>query len=130
VREPPSGFLNVHRCFWLTSRGTANLGLSSAFPEATAMIKISETVRTSHVPDGALLLDVLQGKIYGLNPVASRILGLLAEGLDPEQIQSEISREFTADWETVRKDVTEFLAQLAKHRLTAGDGRVPGNGDS
>jgi len=94
------------------------------------MIKISETVRTSHVPDGALLLDVLQGKIYGLNPVASRILGLLAEGLDPEQIQSEISREFTADWETVRKDVTEFLAQLAKHRLTAGDGRAPGNGDS
>jgi hypothetical protein len=94
------------------------------------MIKISETVRTSYAPDGAVLLDVSQGKIYGVNPVASRILRLLAEGLDSEQIQSEISREFTRDLETVRKDVTEFLAQLAKHRLIAGDGTVPGNGDS
>jgi Coenzyme PQQ synthesis protein D (PqqD) len=94
------------------------------------MIKISETVRTSCAPDGAVLLDVAQGKIYGLNPVASRILSLLAEGLDSEQIQAEISREFATDLETVRKDVAEFLAQLAKHRLIAGHGKAPGNGDS
>jgi predicted DNA-binding transcriptional regulator len=94
------------------------------------MIKISENVRTSHGQDGAVLLDVSQGKIYGLNPVASRIFRLLAEGLDQKQIQTEISREFTIDLETVRKDVTSFLAQLAKHRLIAGEVKIPGNGDS
>jgi DNA-binding CsgD family transcriptional regulator len=126
----PSGFLNVHRCLWLSLGGTASLGQPSEVPKATAMIKISENVRTSHAQDGAMLLDVSQGKIYGLNPVASRILRLFVEGLNQEQIQSEISREFKTDHETVRKDVTAFLAQLAKHRLIVDDGRVLGNGDS
>jgi len=92
------------------------------------MIKISETVRVSHAPDGAVLLDIAHGKIYSLNPVASRILCLAAQGLDEEEIPSEIAREFRQDLETVRNDVTAFLAQLRGHRLIADGGKEPGNG--
>jgi hypothetical protein len=91
-----------------------------------AMIKISEHLRASHNTDGAIVLDVAKGKIYGLNPVASRVLGLLALDRSPDQIAAEISREFAVDLATAHRDVEEFLGQLAKYRLIRQTGQAPG----
>jgi Coenzyme PQQ synthesis protein D (PqqD) len=91
------------------------------------MIKLSENVRVSQDQEGAILLDVSRGKIYGLNPVASRIVMLLTQGLDEDQLKSEISREFSTDIESVRSDVDEFLADLARHQLILGNGSTPRN---
>jgi hypothetical protein len=86
------------------------------------MIEISQSLRSSHNSEGAVLLDIAGGKMYGLNPVASRILALLAQGLGEDQIKSEISRAFSVDIEVVGSDVDEFLAQLAEHRLITRNG--------
>jgi len=77
-------------------------------------MKIHEQIRFSRTDDGSVVLDVRRGKMYGLNPVASEILGLLGQGLDASQIKSEISRRFSVDLVTVDKDVDEFLSKLAE----------------
>ena len=81
------------------------------------MHKLSESVRSTHGQDGAIVLDVQQGQIFNLNLVGSRILELLECGSTDEQIADAISREFNADIETVRKDVPEFLEELKAHKL-------------
>lgn len=81
------------------------------------MHKLSESVRSTHGQDGAIVLDIQQGQIFNLNLVGSRILELLECGSTDEQIADAISREFNADIETVRKDVPEFLEELKAHKL-------------
>ena len=77
------------------------------------IMKISEHIRSNRNEDGSVVLDVLRGKMYGLNPVASRILELLGQGLDETQVKAELSRQFSVDVDTIDKDVDEFLLKLA-----------------
>lgn len=81
------------------------------------MHKVSDSIRSSHGQDGAIVLDIRQGQIFNLNLVGSRILELLECGSTEEQIADAISREFGADVETVRRDVTEFLEELKANKL-------------
>jgi Coenzyme PQQ synthesis protein D (PqqD) len=83
------------------------------------MLKLSERLRSTHNPDGAVVLDISYDKMFSLNPVGSRIIEHLRQGLTEIQITGEISREFRTDVETVRNDVREFLSQLEKHHLLA-----------
>jgi len=83
------------------------------------MLKLSERLRSTHNPDGAVLLDISYDKMFSLNPVGSRILEHLRQGCTEMQITGEISREFSRDVETVRNDVRELLSQLEKYHLLA-----------
>jgi len=84
------------------------------------MLKISESVRSSHGQDGAILLDVQQGQIFNVNLVGSRILELLAAGTSEPAIADAISKEFGVNRDTVTKDMQEFLLALEQRgRLEA-----------
>lgn len=86
------------------------------------MHKISDSVRSTHGQDGAIVLDVQQGQIFNLNLVGSRILELLEQGSSEAEIADTVSHEFDAAIETVRGDVREFLETLKTHKIlkTAG----------
>jgi hypothetical protein len=79
--------------------------------------KLSPGIRSSHNQDGAIVLDVLHGQMFTLNPVGSRILELLKQDRTENQIADELSKEFGADRETVLADLQEFVAHLERHRL-------------
>jgi Coenzyme PQQ synthesis protein D (PqqD) len=81
------------------------------------MHKVSDSVRSTHGQDGAIVLDIRQGQMFNLNFIGSRILELLESGSSEQQIAEVISREFSADIKTVRKDVAEFLEQLKRYKL-------------
>jgi hypothetical protein len=81
------------------------------------MHKVSDSVRSTHGQDGAIVLDIQQGQMFNLNLVGSRILELLESGHTEEQIAVVISQEFTANIGAVRKDVTEFLEELKAYKL-------------
>jgi hypothetical protein len=81
------------------------------------MEKVSESVRSTHGQDGAIVLDVEQGQIFNLNLVGSRILELLEQGSSEAAIVDVVSHEFNADIEMVRNDVREFLEALKRHKL-------------
>jgi hypothetical protein len=81
------------------------------------VLRLSEQVRSTHNPDGAIVLDIRRGQMFRLNPVGYRILALLEAGHEEQRIADEISREFRITHDIVRNDVREFLAILEKHRL-------------
>jgi hypothetical protein len=81
------------------------------------MHKVSDSVRSTHGQDGAVVLDVQQGQMFNLNLVGSRILELLELGSSEAEIVDAVSRDFNADIEMVRKDVKEFLETLETHKL-------------
>lgn len=81
------------------------------------MYRISNSVRSTHGQDGAIVLDVAQGQMFNLNLVGSKILELLEKGSDETQIVTAISQDFHADRDAVATDVRDFLESLKRHKL-------------
>jgi hypothetical protein len=81
------------------------------------MYRVSNTVRSTHNQDGAIVLDVRQGQMFNVNFVGSRILELLKSGSTESAIVDEISREFGVRRELAENDVQEFLQNLKKYQL-------------
>jgi hypothetical protein len=88
------------------------------------MYRVSDTVRSTHNRDGAIVLDVRQGQMFNLNFVGSRILELLKSGSAESAIVDEISREFGISRDLAENDVREFLQNLKKCHLV--EEREPG----
>ena len=85
------------------------------------MYRVSDTLRTTHSQDGAILLDVQQGQIFNLNLVGSKILELIENGETESNIVNVISREFNASREVVRNDVRQFIESLEKRKLVSNE---------
>jgi hypothetical protein len=82
-----------------------------------AMFKISNAIRSRCTEDGAVLLDIHQGRILGLNKMGSRVFEMLRSGLDQEQIAGEISKDFGVDADYARTDVLDFIKTLQQHNV-------------
>jgi hypothetical protein len=81
------------------------------------MVRVSEHVRKTHSPDGGIVLDVMHGRMFGLNLVGSKILELLEQQSSPTLIAQEIALKFGVSAEIAERDVREFLETLEKHHL-------------
>lgn len=81
------------------------------------MYRVSNTVRSTHNQDGAIVLDVQQGQMFNVNFVGSRILELLKNGFNESAIVDEVSREFDISRDLAENDVREFLEALKKCHL-------------
>jgi hypothetical protein len=88
------------------------------------MYRLSETVRSTHNQDGAIVLDVRQGQMFNVNFVGSRILEFLKSGSTESAIVDQISREFGVSRDLAENDVGEFLKNLKKCHLV--EEHVPG----
>lgn len=76
------------------------------------MYRVSDTVRSTHGQDGAIVLDIRQGQMFNLNFVGSRILTLLKEGFTESAIVDKISQEFEVSREIAGHDVGKFIDAL------------------
>jgi len=85
------------------------------------MPPIRNRLRTVETPDGSVVLNVEDGKMFRLNPIGMRILSLLDQGVPTDRISEEISREFGVDLETVREDVRNFFMSLNDSGLVDSD---------
>jgi hypothetical protein len=81
------------------------------------MYRFSDTVRSTHNRDGAIVLDVREGHMFNVNFVGSRILELLKSGSAESEIIDEISREFEVSQDLAENDVRGFLQKLKKCQL-------------
>jgi Coenzyme PQQ synthesis protein D (PqqD) len=81
------------------------------------MLRLADHVRSANTPGGAVILDVNLGRMYALNPTASRIVGLLKRGAEEEDITLLLARECGIAPETAERDVFEFLTLLRQHTL-------------
>jgi coenzyme PQQ synthesis protein D (PqqD) len=99
-------------------------GIPQACPEpfrseVRPMHKVSDSIRSTHGQDGAIVLDIAQGKIYRLNRVGSRVLESLETGTNETDIADRISREFGVSYEVAESDTGEFIQQLQRMGLLA-----------
>jgi hypothetical protein len=81
------------------------------------MYKVSDSVRSMHSQDGAIVLDVRQGRMFNLNFVGSRILELLKSGSTESTIVDLISSEFEVGRDIAERDVREFIDALKESWL-------------
>lgn len=86
------------------------------------MYRVSESVRSTHGQDGAIVLDIRQGQMFNLNVVGSRILELLETGATESTIVDEISQKFEVTRDDAESDVREFIKSLRQHHLLEDTG--------
>ena len=86
------------------------------------MYRVSDTVRSTHGQDGAIVLDIRQGQMYNLNFVGSRILELVKSGLTESAIVLQVSQEFGISDKLVADDVREFIDGLKAQGLIHDSG--------
>jgi hypothetical protein len=86
------------------------------------MYRVSETVRSTHGQDGAVVLDIRQGQMFNVNFVGSRILQLLETGATESAIVDEISQRFEVSKAVTETDVREFIESLKQHQLLEDSG--------
>ena len=67
------------------------------------MYRVRDSVRSTHGQDGAIVLDIAQGKIYRLNRVGSRVLESLETSTSEAEIADRVTREFS-----VSHDIAEI----------------------
>jgi len=80
-------------------------------------LKIDDGVRSTHEADGGVILDINHGRMFTLNIVGSKIVGMLERGFDESQIVEEITHFFKIRYDIVERDVHEFLQCLETHKL-------------
>ena len=81
------------------------------------MLRLSDSARSTHTADGAVVLDVKHGRIFRFNRTGSRILELLRSGMEEKDIPGLLVREFSADPATAETDADAFIALLRQHAL-------------
>jgi hypothetical protein len=81
------------------------------------MYTVSDTVRSTHNQDGAIVLDIRQGQMFNLNFVGSRIFELLKNGTDESAIVDRIAQEFDVSRDMAEQDVREFIHALKEQEL-------------
>jgi Coenzyme PQQ synthesis protein D (PqqD) len=81
------------------------------------MFKVTDAIRSTSTRDGAVLLDIRQGRILGMNSTGSKIFEMLQGGLDQDQIAGEISKDLGVDFDHVRTDVLDFIQALREHKV-------------
>jgi hypothetical protein len=81
------------------------------------MYRVSNGVRITQNHDGAILLDIQQGRILRLNIAGALIFERLQKGQDEAQIANGISESFRISPEMVQTDLREFLKSLERQGL-------------
>ena len=85
------------------------------------MYKLSDYARTTFGRDGAVVLHIQQGQVFKLNAVGARILALLHEGRDEQEIIDSLHAEFPDGGDSIRGDVHEFVHLLKCAHVVEGD---------
>jgi hypothetical protein len=74
-------------------------------------------IRSTHNPDGAIVMDVDSGRMFSLNSSGSVMFQLLTDGLDEKSIVDELARRFGISVAVAKRDLGEFRSALNKHAL-------------
>jgi Coenzyme PQQ synthesis protein D (PqqD) len=77
----------------------------------------SERIRSTHMADGGIVMNIDKGKMYSLNASGSAIFQLLEKGLDDEAIVTEFVRRFEIPSDVARRDLQDFREALRSHAL-------------
>ena len=82
-----------------------------------ARLALAPGLRVSVHDEGAVILDIDGGQLYSTNKVGARILAILQETTNLQDIADRIKSEFDAPLEQVRADLDCFMVSLSTRGL-------------
>lgn len=92
----------------------------TATPPAVTLssrLRRSEEVLVQEVGGEAVLLDMASERYFGLDPVGTRIWGLLGEHADLQRVFECLCEEYDAAPERIRDDLMGLLERLSEAGL-------------
>jgi hypothetical protein len=84
-----------------------------------------KNILAQEVADELILLDVVDGGYYGLNPVGARIWRVLAEGRSAAEVLATLLAEYNVDEPHARQDLLALLTDLSARGLLELHGLTP-----
>lgn len=72
----------------------------------------SRDAAISAVADETVILHLVNGNYYGLDPVGTRIWGMIGEGVATPDICRRLAAEYEIEFSGVKADVRAFLTDL------------------
>lgn len=83
----------------------------------TVFVQVPKDVLFQEVGGEAILLNLENGKYYGLDEVGTRMWTLLAEHGNPEPVVSAMLKEFDVEEAQLSVDLHGLIAKLAENGL-------------
>lgn len=80
-------------------------------------VTISNDVLAREVGDETVILDLANGRYFGLGPVGARIWQLLTEGVSPSGVRDLLVAEFEVPPEQAEADLVRLLGELQEQGL-------------
>ena len=77
----------------------------------------SELLNLAPMGDELVMMDVAQGKYFGLNPIATHIWSLLESPISLDSLVSELMLQFDVTERECRSDTETLLKQLLDRQL-------------
>ena len=81
----------------------------------------SPDAATSAVGDETVILNLVNGTYYGLDPVGTRIWEMLQDGTASGEICRTLAAEYMVDLATIEADTRKFLGELEAQGILVGD---------
>ena len=73
---------------------------------------VSDDAVESAVGDETVILHLVNGTYYGLDPVGTKIWNLIKAEVSTTDMCQKLAKEFDVDLETIEADVSSFLTEL------------------
>ena len=83
----------------------------------TDKVTIPEQVMARQVGEETVILDLVSGTYFGLDPVGARIWQLLGEGRTLAEVCESMLVEYEVSRDEIERDVNELLAALVDKSL-------------
>lgn len=83
----------------------------------TMLYSQCESLNTAPMGDELVMMDVTQGKYFGLNPLAAHIWQLLAVPISLDALVNTLVQHFDVCEHECRADTQAFLLQLVDQQL-------------
>ncbi len=84
-------------------------------------VRYSDHIAWQLVDDQAVIVDLRSGRSIGLNPTASFIWSLLANGSEDEIVEA-MTRQYDIDRDTALRDFSGFVAEMMRQNLVQTSG--------
>jgi hypothetical protein len=91
-------------------------------PENVHALAVTPGVRASVHENGILLLHIPTGRVFQSNRTGAKIWQGLSNGLQPDAISTEISRDYCVPQDLVAQHTASFLIALEEHGFVTRTG--------
>lgn len=96
-------------------------GTPPSGPRLDRRVRLSEGLLSREIEGESVLLDTERGMYYGLDALGTRIVALLGESGDLEEVRRQLLTEYDVSAEQLTRDLLAFTEQLEREKLVQRD---------